>query len=62
MKKIILFLFIIQICSAQDKYPNPYNVLWNCHLNSMPLTIDSFPQTNISIGWQWSWVLLNLIN
>lgn len=55
MKKTLFFLlFFCQITFAQDKYPTAFNFQWNQHPTTQPLSIDSFPQNNFQLGWQWS--------
>lgn len=55
MKKLI-FLLIISFCTinAQDKEPNSWEFVWGQSTSKRPFVLDSFPQTSILTGGQWS--------
>ncbi|MCB0702956.1 MAG: hypothetical protein KDC55_09645 [Ignavibacteriae bacterium] len=55
MKKLIILIIIsFGIISAQDKEPNPWQFIWGYSTTPRPFVLDSFPQTSILTGGQWS--------
>ena len=55
MKKLILVLFLFSsLLNAQDKEPNPWEFVWGFSTSKRPFVLDSFPQTSIMTGGQWS--------
>ena len=55
MKKLLLLLIICaSVLNAQDKEPNPWQFIWGYSTTPRPFVLDSFPQTSILTGGQWS--------
>ncbi len=55
MKKLILLMFLsIITLNAQDREPSPWNFRWDGSANYRPFEPDSFKQTSIISGFQWS--------
>lgn len=55
MKKLLILLIICTyVLNAQDKEPNPWEFIWGYSSTPRPFVLDSFPQTSILTGGQWS--------
>jgi len=56
MKKLIILLtiFVSLPLISQDKEPNPWEFVWGFSTSKRPFVLDSFPQTSIMTGGQWS--------
>ena len=56
MKKLIILLtiFVSLPLISQDKEPNPWEFIWGYSSTPRPFVLDSFPQTSILTGGQWS--------
>ena len=54
--KTLIFLLLINfsLIIAQDKEPNPWEFVWGFSTSKRPFVLDSFPQTSILTGGQWS--------
>ena len=55
MKKLMILIFIVTLpLISQDKEPNPWEFVWGFSTSKRPFVLDSFPQTSIMTGGQWS--------
>lgn len=51
---IILFLLFTTSVYSQDNEPTPWGFKWGFSTTQRPFILDSFPQTSIMTGFQWS--------
>ena len=54
--KTLIFLLLISfsLINAQDNEPTPWQYVWGYSTTPRPFVLDSFPQTSILTGGQWS--------